>query len=174
MDQQSDENVVVTETESAPEEKASAPESEKKPKRAIPKPLLIGAIAAVCVVVLLVIIIASAGAYKTPLRTMQKYENAETVACEKLTSDMLNGIDGGYLTKAVKLLKKSKIDTKIEKIEKNYEDAMSEARDDYGANYRISFRSIDSLELEKEDLWNYRNNIRSLGKTLYTSGHARS
>ena len=111
----------------------------------------------------------------SPISLMQKYANAKSIEIERLYKDMLAGSDGGKASKLVTLMLKSEtFQEQLEAVEETLAEQYEDKLDEYGSNYKISYKNDKSVEeeLEKEDLKEYRADIKEMGEDFYELGKA--
>ena len=134
------------------------------------KTMMIGGIVAVvAVVVVVALLIALFGAsYKTPVKDYVKHENAKKyVDGYTMAVDDLNGFTAGEFKAIFKLLKSTDdYEEGLEAMQELFEEGIETLKDEYGDNYKFSFKIEDKDELDKKDLKAYEDEIQEKGKKI--------
>lgn len=125
---------------------------------------------ALVVVLLAVLIPALFGSSKNdPIKYMEKYDNAKEADLIRFVSEAFNGVDKGNAAKILKLLAKTDgFKEDAEEFEDSRKDAYEDKVDEYGKNFRISYKNDRDVEekLDRDDLKSCREKIRSAGESL--------
>lgn len=130
-----------------------------------------------CGAILLVIVLIIGGSfavsvatnnYKTPIKTMQKYANMKKYydpVKESLAE--ANGLFADEI-KAMAKLEKSKEDYKddLEDAKDNFAERIENMQDEYGKNYKITYKVTDKEKIDKDDLKDYRDSLRDYAEQL--------
>lgn len=169
-----DENIEVTQGEEAtPETPAAAdPIQDTIAKvKALPKIVWIAAgavIAAVIVAIILVSVLSNT--YKTPVNIMEDMANTKKISdMGKYSVQVLNGFAEDEVLAIYKIMMKSedmqdRMDSQLESMQ----DRIDDMKDEYGDNYKYSFKIEEKEELEKEDLREFRDNIKAYASSMET------
>ncbi len=145
---------------------AEAPEAKQEPKFPV-KLVAILAGAAVTLIALIVILASIfTNTYKTPLNLMADRAN-EKKASKILDAeiDTLNGLCEKEYKALMKLMQKSD-DYDEEEIEEGYEEDIDAMKDEYGKNYKYSYKIEDKDKIDKDELKELRSEIKSLAKEI--------
>ena len=105
---------------------------------------------------------------KTPLQIEKKYMNKKR-GYNPLTAqaEMLNGFTEKEWKQIYKIMSKSdEYADYIDEFKENHADNVEDMKDEYGRNYKYTYKITDSEKLEKEDLRAFRKQIRSAAKSL--------
>ena len=138
--------------------------------KTVNKTVLIAAAAAVLVLVIGVPLLVGAltNTYKTPLNLTVSYMNNKK-ASAKIDGvvDLLNGLCESEAKALLKVVKKTDAyeDIEAELIE-SFEDQIEDMEDEYGKNYKYSYKVESKDKLEKEDLREFRDQLKSLKEQL--------
>lgn len=157
---------VETPVEVPVEAPAEAPEAKQEPKFPV-KLVAILAGAAVTLIALIVILVSIfTNTYKTPLNLMADRAN-EKKASKILDAeiDTLNGLCEKEYKALMKLMQKSD-DYDAEEIEEGYEEDIDAMKEEYGKNYKYSYKIEDKEKLDKDDLKELKSDIKSLAKQI--------
>ena len=130
-------------------------------------------VAAALVALLCVLIFGSSRT--TPIRVMEKYENAREIKLETVVKDMLAGVEGNNAAKIVKLARKSdEFKNRIEELEEDAADAYEDNQDEYGKNFKIRYKNDKEVEekLDRDELKDYKSRIKDLGEDYAALGKA--
>lgn len=124
------------------------------------------------VIVFIVVISLVLGAlfnnYKTPVKLMEKNRNSKSFSSYMDRSiDMLNGFCESEM-KAILKVYKSSDDYKddMEDAKDEFADQIEDMKDEYGSNYKYTYTITDKERLEKEDLKNFRDELRNAADSL--------
>ncbi len=128
-----------------------------------------GLVGVVAVIVALTLILGSLGNnYKTPINIMEDYANAKKYYSDyDKMIDMSNGFCQDELEDLVKLYKSTedyKDDLEDEK--DDFADTIEDMKDEYGKNYKYTYKITDKEELDKDDLKEFRDRLRSTADSL--------
>lgn len=99
--------------------------------------------------------------YTTPLRTVEKFVNAEDYTLQELALRTEGGLAKKQVKKILKILRNS--DYYLDFEEEIYDESISDYEDkldDYGDNFKITCTIIAKEELTKSDLRDYRSNLQ--------------
>ena len=132
-------------------------------------------LAAVAVVVLLCLLIFNGSSRTTPLKVLEKYENAKEIKLETVVKDAIGGIEGNNAAKLVRLAAKSdEFKDRIADIEEDAADAYQDKADDYGKNFKIRYKNDKEVEekLDRDDLKDYKDELKALGEDYAALGKA--
>ena len=141
--------------------------------KADPKKFAIKVGAAVLAVIIVIsalfaVVGALTNTYKTPIKTMQKYANAK-----KYYSDFDEQLDklNGFAEKEYKALfkvYKSTEDYKenLEDAKEDFKDYIDDKKDEYGKNYKYTYKIVEKEKLEREDIKEFRESLRSMADSL--------
>lgn len=108
--------------------------------------------------------------YKTPIKTMEKYANTKKYyATTDMTVELLNG----FCEKETKALMKLYADSEdyedsLEDAKDLFEDHVEEMKDNYGKNYKYSYKVIDKEKLDKDEIRDFRDTLRDRADSLET------
>lgn len=131
--------------------------------------IVLGAI--VVIVGLCVGISVATNNYKTPIRTMQKYANTKKYYDSYDEQfDLLNGFCEKESKKLVDLMKDSEAydEDSIEDAKDDFKDYIQDLKDEYGKNYKYTYKVIDKEKLDKDELKEYRDDLRDEAEALET------
>lgn len=135
--------------------------------KTLPKKVWIAAGAAVVAIIAVIVVLSILGnTYKTPIQEAEKLLNSTSVdkVIDRAPS-LLNGFGESELKKAIKILKKSDY---YKDIKEDADDAFAELieglKDEYGSNYKIKIKVAEKEKLEKEDLKEFRDQLRQIGE----------
>jgi len=124
------------------------------------------ALAALVVVILLIVLVVDliTNTYKTPVKLMEKYANKQSYYDMYDTQAELSN---GFLTseyKAMAKIYKSTDEYKEGLADKkeDFEDNIAELKEKYGSNYKYTYKITDKEKLDKDDLKDYRDNLRNM------------
>lgn len=158
MENNTYENEFVPETE--------APKAPAKGNGAGKKNLILAAVAVVAVVAIIVVLSLLGNTYKTPLKAAEKLLNMKSV--EKIINNVpsvLNGFGEKEAKTIIKIAKKSEqYEDLIEDAEDSYADTVEDMKDEYGKNYKITLKVDEKEKLEKDDLKEFRNQLRDVAE----------
>ena len=131
-------------------------------------------LAAAAVVALLCVLLLG-GSKNTPLKTMEKYANAKEITFETYVKDMVGGIEGNNAAKIIKLAAKSdEFRDRLDEIAEDAADGYEDKQDEYGKNFRISFKNDKEVEekLDRDELKEYKADLKALGEDYAALGKA--
>lgn len=104
----------------------------------------------------------------TPVNKLQKYYNAKSYKTQmEWLKDSANGFAKSELNKIISLMKKTedyKEDLKDAK--EDYKESVANMKEEYGSNYKYTFKVEDKEKMDKDDLKDYRDTVRSRAKTI--------
>lgn len=134
--------------------------------KTLPKKVWIAAGAAAIVVIALIVVLSILGnTYKTPIQNAEKLLNSSSV--DKIIDrapSLLNGFGESEAKKAIKILKKSDRYKDIkEDLDDGYAELIENLKDTYGSNYKFKIKIAEKEKLEKEDLKEFRDQLRQIG-----------
>lgn len=135
--------------------------------KAVPKKIWMFAAAGVAALVVIAIVLSMLGnTYKTPIKAAEKLLNSHSV---KQVIDrapaILNGFGEDEAEALIKLAKKTDLyKDNIEEIEEAFDEAIEMVEENVGKNYKVSLKVTDKEKLEKDDLKEFRDNLRAIGK----------
>ncbi len=126
--------------------------------------LIGGGIAAIIAIIVVLSLLGNT--YKTPIKAAEKVLNSKSV---KQVIDrapaVLNGFGEDEAKVLIGIAKKSDLyKDNIEDIEETFDNAIEMVEDTLGKNYKISLKVTDKEKLEKDDLKNFRDQLRAIGK----------
>ena len=182
MENNFENNVIVEET-AAPAAENKAIEFANKVKdsvvafvdkiKADPKGLglklsVIALAAVILIVGAFVVVGAATNNYKTPIKTMQKYDNMRSYYED---SDRQIALANGFCEKELKAMAKLQQSTEDYKDEKadakeDFKDAIQDMKDEYGNNYKYTYKVIDKEKLDKDELKDIRDNFRDQADSI--------
>lgn len=140
------------------------------------KIILIAAIVlAVAAVVALLCVLLLGGSKNTPLKMLEKYANAKEVKIETVVKDMVGGIEGNSAAKLVRLAAKGdEFKDRFEDIEEAAADAWEDNADEYGKNFKISYKNDKEVEekLDRDELKEFKADLKELGEDYAALGKA--
>lgn len=169
---QQSENVVVEETPiAAPEapEAVAAPVVAKKgimgKLAALPKRVWIIAAAVVVVIVAALFVYnAFTNNYKTPVKIMEDMANTKKITdyIEYITQPL-----NGFAEKEVCaifdiMLKSDEAEESFENIADNYNESIDDMEEEYGSNYKYTYKIEDKEKLDKDELKEFKEEIKDL------------
>ena len=133
--------------------------------KAIPRKVWIFAGAGVLALIAVIVALSLLGnTYKTPIQAAEKLLNTKSVT--KIIDNapsVLNGFGESEAKKIINILKKSdQYDDAIEDAEDAYAEMIETMQDEYGKNYKISIKIDNKEKLEKEDLKDFRDQLRNV------------
>lgn len=139
------------------------------------KALVVIAVALLLVAGLVWAVLSLGNSRTSPISLMQKYANAKSVETESYAKDLLAGSDGGKASKLIRLMRKSEVfANRLADQEELFAECYEDMLDEYGSNYKISYKNDKSVEeeLEKDDLKACRAAIKEMGEDFYELGKA--
>lgn len=133
--------------------------------KSVPKKIWIMAGAGILALLVVIVVLSLQGnTYKTPIAAAEKLLNMKSFG--KLIDNapsVLNGFGESEADKIIKILKKS---DQYQDIKEDAEDAVDDLvemlKDEYGSNYKIKIKIEDKEKLEKEDVKEFRDQLRSI------------
>lgn len=133
--------------------------------KSVPKKIWIMAGAGMLALIVVIVVLSLQGnTYKTPIAAAEKLLNMKSFG--KLIDNapsVLNGFGESEADKIIKILKKS---DQYQDIKEDAEDAVDDLvemlKDEYGSNYKIKIKIEDKEKLEKEDVKEFRDQLRSV------------
>lgn len=129
--------------------------------------IVLGAI--IIIVGLCLCINAATNNYKTPIKTMQKYANMKKYydSTDKQL-DLLNGFAENESKALMKIMKDSEYyeDENLDDLKEDYKDRIDEMKDEYGKNYKYTYKVVDKEKLDKDELKEYRDELRDQADAL--------
>ena len=137
--------------------------------KTLPKKVwIIGGSALVAVIALIVVLVALSNTYKTPIQTMEKYANAKKAGnMYDEALDMLNGFCEDEYKAIIKIMKKAdSYNDNKEDYEDRFEESLQEKKDEYGDNFKVTYKVTEKEKLEKEDLKEFRDTMRTRGEAM--------
>lgn len=134
-------------------------------------PIIIGCAAGAVVVLILVIalVVSLGGAYKKPIKTMVGLMNSRSTDMMKYYEVMDNPVEYKYLQDYNALLKGSDYDDVLDDASETLEDMYDEFEDDYGKNWKVSYKITKAKKLKKHDLEDYEDSINNSAKSEESS-----
>ena len=138
----------------------------------LPKAIWIGAGAAVVVIIAVIVVLSLLGnTYKAPVDAAEKLLNSQSL--NQITDrlpDLLNGFGESELETIISTIKKSEAyKENAEDLAADFEDNIDDLKAEAGDDYKIRIQIEDRDELEKEDLRNFRDKLRTVGKSIDAS-----
>lgn len=133
------------------------------------KNLLIGVGAALAVVILAIILLPRlfGGSYKTPVSQMISMRNSKKFDMEEQFVNSMGGYGKSELKKIYKILSSSdNFKDYLEDAEESFEDSRDEMKDEFGKNWKLSYKIEDKDKLDKDDLKDIKNSIKSTANGL--------
>lgn len=130
--------------------------------------LIIAAGAIVAIVALILVLSFLGNTYKTPVKLMEKQANNKKFsAMFDSSTAVLNGFLEKEVNGVLKIMKKSDSYEDMMEDQKDYfEDHLEDMEDEYGKNFKYTYKIVDKDELEKDDLRDFRDNLRSLADEI--------
>lgn len=137
---------------------------------ALPKAILIGAVAAVLVLAIGVPLLVNGltNTYKTPVNLAISYMNSKN-ANAKIDDivKLLNGFCESEAKSLLKTFKKTDVyDENKDDLIQALEDGIEDMEDEYGKNFKYSYKVEEKDKLEKEDLKEFREELKNLRDQL--------
>lgn len=119
---------------------------------------LIAVIVAICLIVGVL-----CNNYKTPVKTMEKLANMQKYSSkEDISIKLLNGFCEDEFENIFKIYKQSEdFEDNNEDAKDDFADKIEELEDEYGKNYKYTYKITDKEKLEKDDLRDFRDNLRN-------------
>lgn len=124
------------------------------------------ALAALVVLILLIVLVVdlATNTYKTPVKLMEKYANKQSYYD---TYDRQAELSNGFLSSEYKdmaKIYKTTDDYKegIDDEKEDFKDRIADLKDEYGSNYKYTYKITDKEKLDKDDLKDYRDNLRNM------------
>ena len=148
---------------------SSKPLAEKL--KATPKKKLITilAIAVVAIVSIIVSISLLSNNYSTPLKLMEKQENANKYSVDNMI-EQNNGIIAKELREAVDLLKNSdEYQDMIESLEDAWQETKENNIDRYGKDYKVRYVVTDKEKMDSSELRSIRKHFKTTAEYLTTT-----
>ena len=137
--------------------------------KSVPKKVWIAIAAAVVVLVGAIFVIAALNnTPTTPIKLMVNLANSKKVP-KSLDSNvkLLNGFLEDEVKEVYKVLKKTDMaEDLLEYFQDSYEEIFENAQDQYGDNYKYSFKVENKEKLEKSDLRKMRDNLKEAAESL--------
>ncbi len=133
--------------------------------KAIPKKIWIMAGAGIAAIVAVIVLISIlTNTYKTPISIMQEQDNLKSYKNQfQLVRESLNGLAKSELKTIEKIYKKTDAyKDNIDDMKENFKDSIEEAKDEYGKNYKYTYKVTEKEKIEKEDLKEMRESLRSI------------
>lgn len=124
--------------------------------------------AIIAIVAVFVVIGACTNNYKTPIKTLQKFDNKKTYY------DMYDrqiALANGFCEKeykAIAKLYKSTDDYKDELADdkEDFKDTIADLKEEYGSNYKYKYKVIEKEKLDKDELKDIRDDYRDMADSL--------
>ncbi|MCR5209375.1 MAG: zinc-ribbon domain-containing protein [Lachnospiraceae bacterium] len=134
-------------------------------------PVIIGCAAGALVLLILVICIFAniSGAYKKPIKTLVGLMNSKNTDMMKFYDVIENPVEVKYQQEYNALLKGSDYDDEFEKGSDFLEDLYDDFEDDYGKNWKISYKIKKAKKLKKSELDDYEEDINDSAKSEESS-----
>ena len=128
------------------------------------------ALAAILVIVgLCVGVSAATNNYKTPIKTMQKYANMKKYydSSDK-QMDLLNGFAEKESKALMKVMKASELydDENLDDLKEDFKDQIEDMKDEYGKNFKYTYKIVDKEKLDRDELKEYREELRDYADAL--------
>lgn len=133
------------------------------------KNLLIGIGAALIVLILAIAVLPNlfGGSYKTPVKNLISMQSQKKADPEERFVNSMGGYGKSELKKMYKILSSSdNFDDYKEDLEDNYEDFLDNMEDEYGKRWKLSYKIEDKDKLDKDDLKDAKDMIKSTGSAL--------
>lgn len=140
-----------------------------KKAAAVPKKIWIAIGAAVCaLVVLLIVLSAVSNTYKTPIKAMEKMENAKTIKDPySMSAELLNGFLEDEFKELIKIMKQAdEYEDTMEDLVDAYAENREEQEEEYGKNFKIKYKIEDKEKLEKSELKQFREILRNMADQI--------
>ena len=106
------------------------------------------------------------GSRNDPLKVAEKLYNSKSIKIETLVDELLNGVDGGYVSEIVKIMKKSdELCDYVDDLEDEFSEYYENVSDYCGKNFKLKFlydEIEDYYEYSRSDLKYQRDEIRDL------------
>lgn len=124
--------------------------------------LIVAAAAVVAVIALVIVLSILGNSYKTPIELMEKQANNKKFsAMVDASTATLNGFAEKEVKAVLNIMKKSdSYKDMMEDQEDYFEDNIEDMIDEYGKNYKYTYKIVDKEELEKDDLRDFRDELR--------------
>lgn len=132
--------------------------------KAMPKQMLIKIGAAAAALILIIVLLCTmTNNYKTPIKAMEKLSNSKSYTkVLKSGPKMLNGYGESEAKKALKIFKKSDVyKDNIDDEKEDFKDSIDFLKDEYGKNYKIQYKVDSKDKLDKDDLKDYKDEVKS-------------
>ena len=134
--------------------------------KAIPSKIWIMAGAAVVALVAVIVALSLMGnTYKTPIQNVEKLLNTKSIT--KIIDNapsVLNKFGEAEAEKALKIIKKSdQYEDAIEDAEDAFDTLRETLADEFGKNFKINLKVTEKEKLEKEDVKEFRDQLREIG-----------
>lgn len=139
--------------------------------KAVPRKIWIMAGAGIALIAAVILVLSLLGnTYKTPVQTTEKLLNTALngKSVEKIIDrapSILNGFGESEAKKLIKIIKKSdQYKDAIEDANDAYSELKERLEDECGKNCKIKIKIEDKEELEKEDVREFRDQLRKIGE----------
>lgn len=132
------------------------------------KNLLIGIAAALVVLILAIAIIPGLfSSYKTPVKAAVSSMNAKKLDLEDTFINSMGGFGKSELKTIYKILSSSdNFKDYKEDREERFEDMLDDTKDDYGKNWKVTYKIEDKDKLDKDDLKDAKEEIKDTANSL--------
>lgn len=138
--------------------------------KSIPKKILIPVLVGVLVVLVGVGFLSAftGNTYKTPLKIEVELMNSrKCISPIKSSIKMLNGFAKNEFSEMFEIINKTEFyEEELEDYEEYYLEYIENLEDEYGENFRFSFKITDKEKLEKEELRDFRNELREVADEI--------
>ncbi len=129
-----------------------------------------GALVALIAVIIVISVLVSSitNSYKTPIKTMEKYDNAKKYYSDGAkTVDLLNGFCEKEMKNIYKLYQSTEdYKENIDDLKEDFKDNIEDIKDEYGNNYKYKYKIIDKDKIDRDDLKDFRDELRDFADTL--------
>ena len=134
--------------------------------KAVPKKVWIGIGAGVAAILALILCLSIfTNTYKTPIRLLEATLNNKKASAQmNKEAAQYNGLCEKEYKKIAKIMKKS--DSYDDALE-SYEESIEYKKENYGDNFKITYKITDKEKLDKDELKDIQKAIRSEGKGYY-------
>ena len=167
--EETQETEVVTEATETPEAPVNPIEATIAKVMALPKIIWIAAGAVIAAVIIAIILVSVlSNTYKTPVSIMEDMANTKKISnMGTYLTQSLNGLAEDEVYNVYKALTMSEdMQDQMDKALEAFEDEIEDKQDEYGENYKYKYKIEEKEELEKEDLREFRDQIKRLASSL--------
>lgn len=128
----------------------------------------IGAAAAAVAAVIVLALHLAGNTYKTPIRVMEKNANTKEFSFRyHLRLDHLNGLMAEESKEIIAILKESdEFSDLIEDLEDVFIDSIEDMKDEYGSDYKYTYKILEKEELDRKELRAFRDKMRDISDAV--------